>query len=325
METYLRELRKIFRGSRSKQNAHERSRPILQEMSADRAVLTEITRRHLMVSGTLNGRNYPVLGMNVELNPDFHLVANFWIPLPDHRTNLSTKAIHHHGTMLLTTVTSFGPGYEHWVFARPELVDDEERLFELKLTDRSRHALHDVAFVDKYIPHCPFYPSSLTVTYALWTSDKETTWLDLVKRIGPIRKRSAQLKKLAISMGLAHTLDLKVVRDFDYYPCDGAFRPEPERVEFPRGPNEDYLYSLFHVMQQTSNDGMVRTLEEKLASDNEIDNPQLVRALMGELVSGRTIVPRLSEGHYNRERANFTAQQVETVLGVRAHETALSS
>ncbi|MEP6705362.1 MAG: hypothetical protein ABJB34_11205, partial [Acidobacteriota bacterium] len=217
-DKYIGQLKTIFREARDKHEANRKSSDVLAEMSTDPVFLTEILERHVSKPENLNTLHYPVLGIDVELNEDFGLVANCWIPLPDSAADISTKAIHHHGDMLLSTVTAFGTGYEHWTFETPALVDADTEIYELKLLERAPHPRHHIAFVDSYIAHLPLYPPDLTITYALWSSRFPTTWKDKVKRMPLIRKYSSRLKSIAAKLGATQQLDLKIVEYFDFYP-----------------------------------------------------------------------------------------------------------
>jgi hypothetical protein len=313
---YVGALTRIFKEARDKHEANRRSWPVMQEMSADRMFLTQALEKYLREPGSLNVRNYPTVGLDVELNAYFGLVVNCWITLPDHRTDISTKSIHHHGNMLLSTVTAFGPGYEHWTFTKPEVVNPDSEVFDLKLIEREAHPMHHVAFVDSYVAHLPFYPPETSITYALWTNKFQATWKDRVKRIPLLQKNSESLRHLAVKAGLRQQLDLKVVEYFDFYPtADGCFRGIRERNEFKRGPNEDYLYSLFHVIQVTGNEHLASLIEAQVQSGQAIDNPGLIRHLLSELRSGQPIEGRLSQMHYNIAGANFTRQEAERALG----------
>ena len=211
VKRYLGALEAVFRSAPDKHEANRRSAAVLQDMSGDPAFLAGALARHLRAPGALNQKHYPVVGFNAELNPHFGLAVNCWIPLPDRRADVSTKAIHHHGDMLLSTVNAFGPGYEHWTFTRPEVVDEESERYEMRLVERAPHPLHHVAFVDSYVPHLPFYPSETSITYALWSSRFPVTWKDRVKRVPVLQKNSAALRALAVRAGLARKLELKVV------------------------------------------------------------------------------------------------------------------
>jgi hypothetical protein len=321
LDRYVRRLCATFKASGDKHEAHRRSRDVLAEMSADPAVLPAVFESFLGTPGVLNRRHYPVVGMNIALNPHFSLDANCWITLPGGETNVSTKAIHHHGELLLTTVTAFGPGYEHWTFQRPELIDPGRELYALRLIERAAHPLHHVAFVDSYIAHLPMYPPSLSITLALWSGRRPTTWKDYVKRVPLLKKNEAGLKRLAKRVGLVGALDLKMVEYFDFYPVDGGFKGMRERQEFGRGPNEDYLFSLFHVLQRTGNEGLATAVQRQLDSGAPPDNVSRVRALIEDLRAGRAIEGRLSEGHYGVPHANFSAEAIERSLAASPART----
>ncbi|MGI8551494.1 MAG: hypothetical protein ACR2PL_12025 [Dehalococcoidia bacterium] len=315
--TYVTALAGVFKRASSKHEAHYRSRAILADMSADPSVLTAALAKHLASSGALNTKHYPVIGLDIELNPNFGLVANCWIPLPDGATNISTKAIHHHGDMLLTTVTAFGPGYEHWTFTRPAEIDSRAELYSMEVIERAPHPLHHVAFVDSYIAHLPLYPPSLTITLALWSSQHATTWKDRLKRAAIVRGHREALRGLAARAGLRKALDLKIVEYFDFCPTPDGFRGLKERTEFERGPNDDYLFSLFHILQQTGNESLTALIEQQLASTAPVEHPELIRHLTRDLRMGHAIAGRLSPGHFGVPHANFTRQDIERALAIQ--------
>lgn len=318
MKQYIDLLKQIFAAAPNKHEANFRARAVLQEMSNDASFFRSVLEKHIQTPGSLNTKHYPVVGIDIELNHLFGLVANCWIPLPNRVTDVSTKAIHHHGDMLLSTVTAFGPGYEHWTFEKPVAVDMESERYSLRLIGNAPHPLHDVAFVDSYVAHLPFYPPRLTITYALWSSKFQSTWKDRLKRVPLLQKNSARLKRIAERVGAAKHLDLKVVEYFDFYPTAAGFCGIKERTEFERGPNADYLQSLFHVIQETGNEQLSPLLKQQLDSALSLENPDLLKNLIQHLESGQTIEGRLSPTHYGIERANFSRDDVEAALAAQA-------
>ena len=309
---YLTALRKAFTSSNDKYVGHERARPILQELAASPTALTSMIERHLALDDALDRRHYPVVSLEVETNKHFGLVANCWIPLPDGDTDMSTKAIHHHGSMLLTTVTAFGPGYVHWMFTKPQPVDEEQEIYSMRLLERTPHPTGHASFVDANIGHVPFFPPSLTITLALWSSREPASWKDSLKRVPALHKHSTALRGLAASLGLTRALDLKIARYFDFSPEPQGFRGMKDREEFSRGPNEDYLYSLFHLIQGTKNEQLAPLIRQRLTAS--APNRDLVLALIDDLESGRPIPGRLSPGHYGIPFANFRAAAIERAL-----------
>ncbi len=312
---YERHLLKIFRSARDKHEAHARSARLLRDMSGDRAFLTEALRDHLQRPGVLNTRNDPVVGVDVALNEQFGVVVNCWIPLPDRDTQTSTKAIHHHGDMLLTTATISGPGYEHWLFTKPRVRDPEALLFDIDLVERGPHPAQHVAFVDADVPHLPWYPPDTTLTLCLWSSRHRVGWRDRLKRVPLLKRNEAKLRALVKRVGLdravSRAMQLKVVEMFDVYLVEGGFRGMKVRQEYDRGPNEDHLYSLFHVLQRTGNEALVQAVEERLRAEPALNSRPLIERLAADLRSGRPIEGRLSSCHLGVEHAMFSQGAVE--------------
>ncbi len=312
---YVKELTRIFMSSPDKYRAHERSRRILEDISADRDFLGAILRRHLSNPEVLNTKNYPVMRVDVEFNPYYHLVAHAWIPLPDRRTDLSTKAIHHHGQLLLTTTTVFGSGYEHWTFTKARQLDPVRELYAMKMTSRALHPLHHTAFVDAYEPHVPMYPSDLSITLALWSSFKRTTWKDRLRVIPFLQKNKEILKEIARCAGATDFLGIQGIEYFDFFPTQEGFKGMRQRIEYPLGPNEDYLHSLFHVFQRTHNDGLALLAKQHLDSGKIcLANAPTLRRLLKDLKAGRPIEGRLSDCHLGLSHANYTAKDIEGAL-----------
>ena len=232
--------------------AHLDAVAVLLAMAATSDVWREVLRRYLARPDALTRPHYPVLSLPIRQTAHYTLVANVWFPHPEGRTDVTTKAIHHHGPMLLSTVTAFGPGYEHWVFGRPIMADPHEVRWALPLWIRGRHAPGHVAFVDAGCPHVPWFPSSLSITYALWSTSRPTGWRDRVKRWPLFRGREAGLRRTLLRLGLRGPLDLKEARDYDFVPHPhGGFQSVRERREFPLGPVEYYQRGLVRLAVDT--------------------------------------------------------------------------
>jgi hypothetical protein len=133
-----------------------------------------------------------------------------------------------------------------------------------------------------------------------------------------LKGREASLRQLAARVGLTRALDLKVIEYFDFYPTSAGFKGMKDRIEFGLGPNEDYLYSLFHILQQTDGEGLAPLVRARLETDQPVSNAGLVRTLLDDLRSGRPIDGRLSHGHYNVTYANFTRADIEGALAAQA-------
>jgi hypothetical protein len=311
------ELVTIFKTSATKHEANARAGVVMEQLTREPAFLTAILARYLESPQSYNRKHYPVVALHVALNEYFGLVANCWIPLPNRDTNLSTKAIHHHGDMLLTTATLYGPGYEHWMFSLPEAIDREKGLYSMRLLEAAPHPQHHVSFVDAWTAHTPLYPKSLSITLALWSRRFPTTWKDRVKRLPGIRGNEAALSKLVSRVGLRGALQLNVVESFDFYPEGDAFKVMPVREEFGLGPNEDHICSVFHILQETGNEHLARTVKRRLADGALTEARPAVERLLPDLERGRPIDGKLSAGHYDKPFANFTREDILRALGTR--------
>lgn len=307
------ELTGVFRSARSMHEAHAAAATVMEQLSRQPAFLAAVLERYLSLPASLDRKNYPVVGVPIALNPWFSLVANCWIPLPGRETHIATKAIHHHGNLLLTTATLFGPGYEHWMFSRPEPVRGAPAgLHAMDLLEVAPHPQHHVSFVDAWVAHTPFYPKELSITLALWSSRFPTTWLDHVKRQPWISRHQSVPRRVATRLGLARALDLKVVESFDFFPTATGFEVMRERKEFELGPTEDHLQSVFHVVQQTGNEHLARTMRKHV---NVVRSGRTtLERLLGDLERGTPIEGRLSPGHYDVPYANFTRDDVFSAL-----------
>ena len=314
----LGRLTEIFRSTPDKYEAHRASTPVLHEMAEDPAYLTSVLEEYLSRPGVWNCTHYPVLGGGFALNAYHSLDVNFWVPLANADPDLSTKAIHHHGRMVLSTVNIFGPGYEHWTFKPPQLTDSDHEIFQLELLSRGQHARGNIAFVDVNVPHVPFYAPALSVTVALWSNSIATTWRDHVKRMPLVRDHGPKLKKLAQRAGLAKTLDLKVPEYFDFYPTPRGFKGIRERKEFARGPNENFVAILFYILQQSGRQELAPLIQQTLDSDAKLDNRDLMVRLLADLKAGRAIAARHSAGHSDVAFANFRARDIEQALAAQS-------
>ena len=310
---------KVFQENSEKSKAHELSTPILQAMTNDPEVMRQIIQLNVRQPGFFNKTHYPSPSMTVARNAYFDFVVNCWIPLPDKSTNISTKALHHHGPMLLSTATAFGPGYEHWMLSYPELINRDEELFRMDLIEAGPHGQHHVSFVDKYVVHVPMYIPSLTITYALWSNSRPTTWRDRIKAVPIMKRNSAVLRKVGKSMGLTKALDLKMEEYLDFYPVEGGFKGVRNRddVEFKRGPVSDYLPSIFHVIQETGNADLVNEVESMIHQEKAFteSDRNLALSLVDQLKQGIPIESRLTDGlHYGFHHSNFSREAIERAL-----------
>lgn len=309
---YAIELLALFKRAPTKHDAHRDAQPILQAMASDRACLRAALAAQIRRRGGLNTRHFPALGLPIVHNAHFSLVANCFLPLPTGETDVTANSIHHHGDLLLSTVTTFGPGYEHWRFTTPMAIDKGRDLYSIDVIDRIMHGPNHVAFVDCFMPHAVMFPASLTVTFALWSSRYGVTWRDHLKHAPGVHAGDDWVRRAANRLGASAALRINVEAYLDYYPDRGGLKGMPKRIQFRRGPNEDYLYSLFHILQRTGNEDLAP--DDELLARLPIDNPRVINQLRADLRRGVTVACRLSEGLHWLDHMNFKIAKIEQML-----------
>jgi hypothetical protein len=312
LQAHAIELLSIFKRASSKYEAHQQSRNVLRAMAADPSCLRAALADAIQKPGGLNARHFPSIGLPIAHNAHFTLVANCFLPLPNGETDITTNSVHHHGHLLLTTVTTFGPGYRHWRFTSPKAVDPERDVFSLEVLDREQHGPNHVAFVDSLMPHAVMFPSSLTVTFALWSSRHEVTWRDHIKRLRALEARREWLEKIVRRFRLSAALGLNAEGYFDFYPVEDGFKGMRRRIQFQRGPNEDFLHTLFHILQQTGNENLAP--DGRPVAGVPVENPRLIEQLGRDLRRGVPIACRFSEGLHWLDHMNFRVEQIEKSL-----------
>ena len=316
---YLSEISDIFSSSISRREAHLHAAPIILLMTKDVNVLRDVIRANLEIPEFLNRGNYPCPSMQIIRTPHFEFVANCWISLPNGASDISTKSLHHHGEMLLTTGTAFGPGYEHWQLEICDRVNEEEALYKMKLIESAVHGLNNVSFVDRQVVHVPLYPESLTITYALWSKAQSTSLFDRVKATSFVSKYRNGIKKVLRQAGMNKALNSRYPEYLDFYPVEGGFKGIRHRseVEFQLGPVVDHLQSIFHVIQKTGYEDMIDSIQTAISTRNTLaaDDKRYALQLLDKLREGVPIEGKLTEKlHFGFPRANFTRRQIQESL-----------
>jgi hypothetical protein len=318
---YVRELGHVFGRDLTKREAHARSAAILADMAADKSVLGRVLAEHFASPSALNALHFPTLTIPIARTADFELAANCFFPSPRGETDVTTGAIHHHGPRLLTTATVFGPGYEHWRFQKPELVDARADLLSIGLLDRKALTFGSVAFVDAFMPHAIMLPRSLAITFVLSSGEHPRTWKDHA-RLTPIpRAQKERIKRVLPLVGLGRLVGLRGARantaagagDYvDFHPTPQGFRGMREPIRFQPSSNADYLHALFHVVQATGNAALARLALAHVDGPRaaRVTEPDRVKRLAGDVLSGRPVPLRHAILHEPMDHMNFKASAI---------------
>ena len=316
LERHTAELRRIFAETKDCYRAHEISRKVLMEIAAEPNLLGPLLRHHLSDPKNLNKLNFPSPGLFVADSQHFYLCANlFFGDLPQFAEGQSVTCVHHHGSLLLTTLAAFGPGCEIWTLSRPR----ETRLdniFSMEPIGRQRNSLGRFAFTDAGYAHIVFPPAQLSVSLALWSSATRRPVFDAMKSNAVLRRYKARLLALVKLMKASSALKLNEVVNFDFLPKESGFQAIPKRLQYPYGPNEDYLVNLFYLIQSSGNEDLADVVNELLSTRlHELTNPQSIRALLGALARGDRINQTLSEPHQFMPGINITREELLRGLG----------
>jgi hypothetical protein len=114
---------------------------------------------------------------------------------------------------------------------------------------------------------------------------------------------------------MRQSLQLNVVESFDFFPNGPVFEVMPERKEFGLGPNEDHVSSVFHIVQETGNEHLARTIRRQVENGVVTTGRPAVERRLADLERGRPIDGKLSDGHYGVPYANFTRDDIRRALG----------
>lgn len=307
------ELTDRFRRTRDAQEAHLASVPLLQDLAASAGLVEAILSRHLARPDVLRTPHFPVVSFHIARNPYVHLLANAWMAHPDQRTDLTTKAIHLHDRLFLTTVTIFGPGYEHWLFERPRRRGGGYRT---RLVSIAPHPPGQPAFVDTEVAHTSTFPSRLSLTLCLWTPERP----GLLRRAGARARRAARDGRARIPASLRPPAAL-LDRPLDFYPGAGLLAGRlaglPERHAFPFGPCEDYCHSLVHILQETGCEHLAAAFTARTAA---LPGPAKAAAetALARMQRGESVAGRYSEGQTTDPTANFTRAAILSAIAQKA-------
>jgi hypothetical protein len=248
LDYYVKSLTLVFKKNEPRV-AHGIAKDLFIEMAKDRDVFFEIVKRNIQTKNFFsNKRINPVIAMTVVENPYITIIAHFWLPRPDRSTTITHQSIHHHGKLLLTSVSPFGPGYESILFRKGFQIDPISEHTTMQIDKYYANPLYNIEFVDSYVPHVVFYPKSLSVTYAAWTFDKHSL-LDRLRKHPLIQKNKKQIIDFLNRFQKIKPA-INKIEYFDFYPETNHLQAMKERVMYPVGSNENFIQNVFYIIQE---------------------------------------------------------------------------
>ena len=308
LDKFLTQIKSIFvEYSNDRYLAHKKAQEILGFMAKDKRVLYDIIKKNISNPNYLKKeRHYSTLSMIIGEEIDFTFYFNIFPPLPDKRTDISFQSIHHHGNLLLSTVSAFGPGYNSILFKKGFNINLETRKTKMEVEYDYQNKLYDVSFVDAAQPHIVFYPTDFSGTYALWSDYKKST-KDIAKNIGFIRKFKKPLAKILTVLGLAEIVGLNKIEYLDFFVRNKSIIAMKEREAYmEKGDNDNFLQNIFCFIQRT--DFYDKPFLEELIGLKT--TPKEAKKYINMLIEKKTISDVFFEGHLNVAKVNLLKQDI---------------
>lgn len=305
----IEQLIKVF-SENSRYEAHKRVAPILLEMAKDEHYLKAIIKQNIAQDDFFNqNRINPVIAFKIFENKDFSFVAHAFMPLPDKDTTITHQSIHHHGNLLLSTVNCFGKGYESILFKKGYQFTDVEA--KLEVQKKYTNTLYNYEFIDSHTPHVVYYPSEVTITYALWSSEKENA-TDGIKRLGLLKKYKKPVKKVIQVLGFEKLFNLNIVEYMDFYVKEDKVVPMKERIKYPEASNLNFIENLFYLLQQVNfeNEDFLSEIFSNL-SDSE---KQLVKPILQKYLNNEELKTSIEDSQLNIAKVNLNRADLERIF-----------
>ncbi|MDP2175531.1 MAG: hypothetical protein Q8K70_06420 [Bacteroidota bacterium] len=198
---------------------HEKVKPLLLEMAADKNFLKDIIKRNFLDTGFLkqewSGYNIPF--MYIYETEHFNLKLHLFPPDKEKRDNIAAHCIHHHNNYMLTTNAFFGSGYETILFEKDPQVKNVELDVDMKITKHFHQKDINPHTVDSWEPHIVFIPQELSSTMLIWTPDKKRT-TDNFRQNPFLKTVKKPLRWLIHRMGLTNRIGIAAEKTYQFYP-----------------------------------------------------------------------------------------------------------
>jgi hypothetical protein len=257
LSQYIEQICDIFEKTENRYDVHTQCQPILSAMAKDRAVLYEIIKQNLVNPAFLSRtRHYSTLSMAVYEHSDFSMVINIFPPLPNRNTDITFQSIHHHGNLLLSTVSFFGPGYSSIVYKKGFEINKDTHETNLEIEKIYENHLYQLEFCDSHQPHVVFYPTDFSSTLVIWSDDKRNL-KNTFKKFGFLKKIKPLILKVLKMLRLSAAVGINKIEYFDFYRENGVYYGLKDRLAYDdAGSNYNFLENIFCFLQKFGFDDM---------------------------------------------------------------------
>lgn len=318
LQPYIAEIERIFRSNADHHASHELSRRVLLELTGQPEFLPALFNRHLRDPEVFNRQSFPIPGLVVAETPYFTCSVNFWLGgTPQLEQNRSMTCVHHHGSLLLTTLGILGPGAEAWTFSKPRQ-SATDNLYQLDLLRKEVNSFGHFTFVDSGYCHMIFPPAALSATITLWSKTRHNRVLNFLKYNPLIRRNHKRLSEAVRLFRLGGALQVNEVINFDFVPKEGGFEALPGRLQYPYSTNDDFLDTLFHLMNATGSGEQLSAVHETLSRHRgRLENANGVETRFKAMERGDVPRPVIAPSQRFIEGLNVTRDDVLRGLGTR--------
>ena len=309
LENYIEELDQIFSGP-DRYESHKKAAPVLLAMAKDISILHEVVTNNLNDDKILNLKKQgPVINFDIVIRRNYTFSAHCFMPLPDRAVNMSHNWIHHHDHSLLTSANAFGKvGYNSMLFNKDYTYNEEtKKVSNLRVEKDFFHPLHNVEFIDSFIPHVVLLPPALTITYALWSFDYVPKNDGL--RSNPILQALKEpIKKVISLFGASEVLQIEEeTQNRQFAAVDGEIICVGNK-QYPTSSREDYMQNIFYVLQEIGykNAAVLEILKARAALLNRKD----ILPLVSKLLNGEMIEDFMDPSFINVYGLNFSKEAI---------------
>ncbi|MBD0294510.1 MAG: hypothetical protein ICV84_04785 [Flavisolibacter sp.] len=308
LDSYLDQLKVIFREN-DYRVAHEKAKSILLSMAKEKSVLFDIIRQNLSAPGFFSQKRInPVIAFEIIKNKDFSITAHCWMPLPDRATNMTHQSVHHHGRLLLTSVSPFGEGYESIIFKKGFELNKEQGTAKMQIEKIYKNPCHNIEFIDSFTPHVVFYPSDFSITYAMWSYDKKDGLIATLRQSKFMQSNKKIVMNVLRKLGVLNRIGVNVLEYFDFYPEKKQLNALKDRVMYPVGSNENFVHNVFYILQRVGFDDLefIKKLKTQLTSEELT----VVEKPMNQFLNGEPLQDSFDPVHLNIPKINFSKEEL---------------
>lgn len=294
MDHRIEEIRHIFNSNSDRYICHQLAAPILVELSKDKNFIFEIVKKNLTNKQFLSRpRHYSTLAFDIYETEQFSILINIFPPLPDRSVDTTFQSIHHHGSLLLSTVGFHGSSYSSIIYKKGFTIDKKTQETNLEIEEYYQNKNHEVKFCDAYQPHVVFYPNEFSSTIVLW-SDFESRAKDNLKKIPLIARFKKPLGKLIRKLRMEGVVGINKIENFDFYRTNGVYYALKQRLAYDDVcDNTNFLQNIFAFIQSYGFNDISFLSHLKLNPDF----PKSSIYLIDKLISGERIPDSFCEKH----------------------------